>query len=66
MVTKRQLECLHAIEGWWRDFSESPTRTELGKKLGITRVSAHLLIDKLERAKLVETYPRIWRNISVM
>ena len=35
-------DMLRASAGHWRAFNESPTRTELGIVLGITKVSAHL------------------------
>lgn len=65
MTTTRQDECLQAIRNHWSAFGKSPTRTEVGRALGISKVSAHLLIDKLERAGLVVTHPGVWRNIEV-
>lgn len=69
MVTKntpRQQDCLAAIRAWWANFHESPTRAELGRALGINKVSAHLLVTKLEAAGHVTTHPGMWRNIEVM
>ena len=43
----------------------SPTRSEIGRHLGISRVSAHLLVDKLIAAQLVYRTPGSWRNIYV-
>lgn len=44
---------------------ESPTRSEIGRRLGITAVSAHLLVDKLIAAGLVQRIPGGWRNLGV-
>ena len=44
----------------------SPTRSEIGRHLGITRVSAHLLVDKLISARLVGRFHGAgWRNLYV-
>jgi DNA-binding MarR family transcriptional regulator len=39
------------------------SRSELGARMGITRVSAHLLINKLEKAGFVTRVPGTWRNV---
>jgi DNA-binding MarR family transcriptional regulator len=49
----RQYDCLQAIAKHWRAYGEGPTRSELGRALGITKVSAHLLVEKLHAAGLV-------------
>ena len=49
-MTPRQEQALAAIRDWWAAYGESPTRTELGRTLGITKVSAPLLVRSLERA----------------
>jgi DNA-binding MarR family transcriptional regulator len=49
----RQYDCLQAIAAHWRAYGEGPTRSELGRALGITKVSAHLLVNKLCNAGLV-------------
>lgn len=64
-MTPTQANCLRAIAGHWRAFNESPTRTELGIVLGITKVSAHLTVRRLERDGLVVTHPGKWRNIEL-
>ena len=64
-MTPTQSNCLRAIAGHWRAFSESPTRAELGIVLGITKVSAHLTVRRLERDGLVVTHPGKWRNIEL-
>jgi DNA-binding MarR family transcriptional regulator len=43
----------------------SPTRSEIGRHLGITKVSAHLLVDKLIDGQLVARIPGGWRNLYV-
>lgn len=63
---KRQDACLRAIAAHWRAFGESPTREELGRALGITKVSAHLLCVKLERKGLIHRVPRIHRGLEVL
>ena len=60
---ERQIKCLEFIRGYINAFEQSPTRTELGKHLGITKVSAHLLVDKLKRDGYVYTEPGHHRNI---
>lgn len=62
-LPRRQAECLRAIRRYWRANQISPTRSELGRELGITRVSAHLLVAKLEASGHVATIPGGWRNI---
>ncbi len=42
-----------------------PTCTELGKHLGITKVSAHLLVRKLRAQGLVERVGPGWRNTVI-
>jgi DNA-binding IclR family transcriptional regulator len=42
---------------------QPPTRSELGRRLGITRESAHLLVDKLIAQRLVSRTPATHRNI---
>ena len=49
----------------WSAFGEAPTRVELGKAMGITPVSAHLLVGKLARDGLVVVAPRKHRNVEV-
>lgn len=43
----------------------SPSRSEIGRHLGITRESAHLLVEKLIAQQYVERVRCGWRNISV-
>jgi Mn-dependent DtxR family transcriptional regulator len=64
-VSTRQEDCLHEIRAWIAANGKSPTRSELGRRLGITKVSAHQLVAKLERAGMVVTHPGVWRNIEV-
>ena len=61
---QRQDECLAVIVNHWRAYHEAPTRSEIGRAMGITRVSAHLLIAKLEAAGRVTTTPGYWRNVE--
>ena len=58
------MAALRAIRAHWRAFGEAPTRAELGRALGITRVSAHLLVRKLQRDGLVLVEPGRWRNVE--
>lgn len=60
----RQADCLRVIRNHWRAYGEAPTRAELGRALGITAVSAHLLVQKLERDGLVRVTPGTWRNVE--
>ncbi len=60
----RQRQCLDAIRAHWRAFGEAPTRAELGRALGITAVSAHLLVKKLAAAGHVVLAPRVHRNVE--
>ncbi len=64
-MTPRQQQALDAIRAHWRAYSESPTRAELGRALGITAVSAHLLVRGLQRAGRVVVAPRVHRGIDV-
>ena len=61
---KRQAACLRVIRQHWRRYGESPTRGEIGAALGITKVSAHLLVQKLARDGLVRVTPGTWRNVE--
>ena len=63
-MTPRRAECLRLIREWWSAYGESPTRSELGRAMGITRVSAHLLVRGLERSGDVVVFPGVWRNIE--
>lgn len=58
----RQTEALRAIRAHIRAHRQPPTREELGHALGITKVSAHLLIEKLEASGRV-TRGHGWRNV---
>jgi len=60
----RQRAALRAIAAHWKAHSEAPTRAELGRTLGITAVSAHLLIGKLHRAGLVVVAQRAHRGVE--
>ena len=62
----RQQAALRAIRAHWQAFNEAPTRSELGRALGITRVSAHLLVKKLARDGLVHVEPGKHRNVEVL
>lgn len=62
----RQHDALKAIKAYWRHHSESPTCLELGEALGISRVSAHLLVKKLARDGLVVTEPKMTRGMEVV
>lgn len=64
-MTPRQLQCLRAIAQSWRVHGEAPTRPELGHALECTKVTAHWLVKRLERAGAVKTYPRMVRNIEL-
>lgn len=61
----RQRAALRAIASHWRAHGEAPTRAELGRALGITAVSAHLLVGKLHRDGLVIVAPRLHRGVEV-
>lgn len=64
-ATRRQAQALRAIRAHWRRYGESPTRSELGRALGISKVSAHLLVAKLARDGFVVVRPGGWRNVEV-
>lgn len=61
----RQRAALRAIAMHWKTYGEAPTRAELGRSLGITAVSAHLLVAKLHRDGLVVVAPRVHRGVEV-
>jgi DNA-binding MarR family transcriptional regulator len=61
----RQYDCLQAIASHWRAYNEGPTRSELGKALGITKVSAHLLVDKLCAQGLVTRERGVHRGLTL-
>ena len=61
----RQYDALKAIKNHWDAFYESPTRSELGRALGISTVSAHLLVKKLARDGLVTVEPKLARGVEV-
>lgn len=64
-VGDRQLEALRCIDEHIRSFHEPPTRSELGRRLNVSAVSAHLLIDKLQAAGLVARARGRHRNVWV-
>lgn len=64
LIPSRQRAALRAIRAHWRAFGEAPTRAELGRALGITRVSAHLLVRKLHGRGLVRVEAGRWRNVE--
>jgi DNA-binding MarR family transcriptional regulator len=43
----------------------TPSRFEIGRHLGISKVSAHLLVQKLIDARMVARTGPGWRNICV-
>lgn len=59
----RQAEALRIICNHWRAFGQAPTRAELGRAMGISKVSAHMLVGKLVRDKLLVREPGTWRNV---
>ncbi len=61
----RQAQALGVIRSYWRAFKQSPTRAELGEALGISKVSAHLLVKKLARDGLVTIQPGQHRNVML-
>lgn len=61
----RQQQALAAIAGHWRAFGEAPTRAELGRAMGISAVSAHLLVQKLARDGLVILASKMHRGVEV-
>lgn len=61
-----QHRCMAAIASHWRAFGEAPTRAELGRAMGITTVSAHLLVRKLARDGLVIVVPRMHRGVEIV
>jgi SOS-response transcriptional repressor LexA len=66
-IGPRQREALAAIQSHWRAYGEAPTREELGRALGgITKVSAHLLVRKLQAAGLVTVAPGMRRNVEAV
>jgi hypothetical protein len=65
VLTARLRDCALAIDHHWRAFGEAPTRTELGCRLGITGVSAHLLVRRLQAKGLANVCPRVHRNVEL-
>lgn len=62
----RQAECLRHIVKHFRSWEEYPTRSEIGRSMGIDKVSAHLLVKKLEADGLVLLLVgNGWRNLRV-
>ena len=61
----RQADALEAIAAHWRAYGQAPTRTEIGRALGICKVSAHLLVKKLAADGLVVIEPGSWRNVRL-
>lgn len=61
----RQQQALATIAGHWGAFGEAPTRAEIGRAMGISAVSAHLLVKKLARDGLVVVAPRCRRGVEV-
>lgn len=61
----RQAECLRQVASAIKAFDESPTLSELGRRMGISKVSAHLLLRKLEAEGLVSTTDSGWRNVRI-
>lgn len=59
----RQLKALKTLNSNERRGHAPLTRTELGARMGITKVSAHLLINKLEVAGLVTRVTGGHRNV---
>ena len=53
-VTKRQLECLEAIESYWREYFEAPTLRDLGIDLGITSRGVDDILNRLKDIGLIE------------
>lgn len=64
-IPPRQAQALSAIRAHWAAFSEAPARSEIGRALGITAVSAHLLVQKLAARGLVTVAPKVWRGVEV-
>lgn len=64
-IGPRQLQALKLLAKNEKPGREPLTRSELGTRLGITKVSAHLLVVKLEAAGLVQRTPGAWRNVLV-
>lgn len=61
---KRQQELLRYLVK--RDAkNDPPTRSEMGRHLGISAVSAHLLLKALERRGYVRIYPGVQRGLHV-
>jgi DNA-binding transcriptional regulator LsrR (DeoR family) len=61
----RQAEALRYVRDYMKHFGEAPTREEIGHRLGITRVSAHLLVVKLRDAGYVAVWPRRHRGLRL-
>ena len=62
----RQLAALAAISSHWKHYSEAPTRSELGRALGVSKVSAHLWVQKLAKQGLVVVHPKLARGVEVV
>lgn len=61
----RQQQALRTIMEFMVRFDRPPTRDELGKKLKVSKVTAHLLVKKLERDQLVVLEQGTHRNIRL-
>lgn len=61
----RQMEALSYIKGFLTAYKQSPTRSEIGRHMGISRISAHLLINKLKRDGYISVEHESWRNLVV-
>ena len=59
----RQFRCLKIIRNVCAK-NERPTRSYLGSMLGISRVSAHLLVQKLKLHGYVFIIPGGWGNVA--
>lgn len=63
MIGPRQLKALKTLHSNECRGHAPLTRTELGARMGITKVSAHLLINKLEAAGMVTRVTSGHRNV---
>lgn len=64
-LTPRQAECLAAIRVYFKQWGQCPTRTELSRTLGVSKIAAHALVMRLERSGRILIIPGQWRNIRI-
>lgn len=65
-ITKRQMEALNWIKGFCNENGFSPTRSEIGKGLGINRNAAQDLTVALSKKGFIKTTDKLARSIVIL